>query len=44
MAEERNWYIWHGLADSDVFGALADDELDRLIGQGQIAHRRTAAR
>jgi CRP/FNR family transcriptional regulator, cyclic AMP receptor protein len=36
-AEERNRQIRDALADSDVFGALADDDLDRLIGQGRTA-------
>jgi CRP/FNR family transcriptional regulator, cyclic AMP receptor protein len=33
MIEEKRW-IRAGLAESDVFGALADAELDRLIVQG----------
>jgi CRP/FNR family cyclic AMP-dependent transcriptional regulator len=37
LVEERNRQIRDSLADSDVFGALADDDLDRLIGQGRIA-------
>jgi CRP-like cAMP-binding protein len=37
VAEERKRQIRDLLADSDVFGALADDDLDRLIGQGRTA-------
>ena len=36
VAEERHRQIWDGLSHSDVFGALADDDLDRLIGQGRV--------
>jgi CRP/FNR family cyclic AMP-dependent transcriptional regulator len=35
--EERNRWIRESLAEGDVFGALADDELERLIGQGRVA-------
>jgi CRP/FNR family cyclic AMP-dependent transcriptional regulator len=35
VAEERTRQICDALADSDVFGALADDDLDRLINQGR---------
>ena len=35
-AEERDRQIRDALAESDVFGALADPELDRLIEHGQI--------
>ena len=34
-AEERNRQLRDALGNSDVFGALADDDLDRLIGQGR---------
>jgi CRP/FNR family transcriptional regulator, cyclic AMP receptor protein len=36
-AEERNRQIRDGLAESDVFGSLADHDLDRLIGHGRTA-------
>ena len=36
-AEERQRQIRDTLGSSDVFGALADDDLDRLIGQGRTA-------
>jgi CRP/FNR family transcriptional regulator, cyclic AMP receptor protein len=42
-AEERRWQIRDSLADSDVFGALEDDELDRLIGQGRTTSYRSGA-
>jgi CRP/FNR family transcriptional regulator, cyclic AMP receptor protein len=35
VAEARTGQIRDALADSDVFGALADDELDGLIKQGR---------
>lgn len=35
--EERRRSIRAGLGESDVFGALAKDDLDRLIGQGRTA-------
>jgi CRP/FNR family cyclic AMP-dependent transcriptional regulator len=37
VVEQRRRHIRDALADSDVFGALADDELDRLIRQGRTA-------
>jgi CRP/FNR family cyclic AMP-dependent transcriptional regulator len=39
--QERDSQIRDALAESDVFGALADAELDRLIEHGQIATYRT---
>jgi CRP/FNR family cyclic AMP-dependent transcriptional regulator len=36
-AEERRLRIRDALADSDVFGALSDDELDQLIARGYVA-------
>jgi CRP/FNR family transcriptional regulator, cyclic AMP receptor protein len=42
-APERDRQIRDALADSDVFGALADAELDRLIEQGKIATYRKGA-
>jgi CRP-like cAMP-binding protein len=42
-AERHNQQIRDALADSDVFGALADEELDRLIGQGHIVRRQSGA-
>ena len=38
MVQGRQDEIRDGLADSDVFGALTDEELDRLIGYGTISH------
>jgi CRP/FNR family transcriptional regulator, cyclic AMP receptor protein len=35
--EEHKRWIRACLAESDVFGALADEDLDRLIGQGRTA-------
>ena len=35
VAEERKRKIRDALADSDLFGALSDDDLDRLIEQGE---------
>ena len=37
VAEERKRQIRDALADSDLFGALSDDDLDRLIEQGRTA-------
>ena len=37
VAEERKGQIRDALADSDLFGALSDDDLDRLIEQGRTA-------
>ena len=37
MAEDRQTRIRDALADSDVFGALTDEELDRLIAYGNTA-------
>jgi hypothetical protein len=35
MIEEHKGWIRAALAESDVFGALADEDLNRLIGQGR---------
>jgi CRP/FNR family transcriptional regulator, cyclic AMP receptor protein len=43
VAEERKRQIRDALADSDVFGALADDELDGLIKQGRTTVYRNGA-
>jgi CRP/FNR family cyclic AMP-dependent transcriptional regulator len=41
MAEDRQARLRDALADSDVFGALTDEELDRLIGFGHtVLHPR----
>jgi CRP-like cAMP-binding protein len=40
---ERKLQIRDALADSDFFGALADEDLDRLIGQGRTAIYREGA-
>jgi CRP-like cAMP-binding protein len=42
-AQERGRQIRDALAESDLFGALADAELDRLIQHGQITTYRTDA-
>jgi CRP/FNR family transcriptional regulator, cyclic AMP receptor protein len=35
--DERRRWVRNVLADSDLFGALSDDELDRLIARGHIS-------
>jgi CRP/FNR family cyclic AMP-dependent transcriptional regulator len=37
MVEEHTGWIRAGLAESDVFGALGDEDLDQLIGRGRTA-------
>jgi CRP/FNR family cyclic AMP-dependent transcriptional regulator len=37
ILEEHKGWIRAGLAESDVFGALGDEDLNRLVGQGRTA-------
>jgi CRP-like cAMP-binding protein len=41
--QQRDWQMRDALAESDVFGSLADAELDRLLEHGQITTYRTDA-
>lgn len=43
MIQKNNHWIRAGLAESDVFGALAEDDLDRLIVRGGTAMYATGA-
>jgi CRP/FNR family transcriptional regulator, cyclic AMP receptor protein len=43
LSKDSKRMVRDGLAESDVFGALADDELNRLIGQGRTMTYRSSA-